>query len=135
MAQNNMYSATTRNITVTVIPTYLPAQSDTQENLHTWMYFIRLENKGEETVQLINRYWHITDGRGFVQEVRGAGVVGNQPILAPNSSFDYNSGVSLNTTSGIMKGHYEMHTQFGEIFNITIPAFSLDSPEQKQRPN
>ena len=130
-----MYTHTTRNITVTVIPSYLPNQSDNNENIHAWAYFIRLDNGGSETVQLINRYWHITDGRGFVQEVRGAGVVGKQPTLEPGESFDYTSGVSLSTQSGIMKGHYEMQTRFGERFDITIPAFSLDSPEQIKRPN
>lgn len=130
-----MYSKTTRNITVTVFPSYLPDHSDPIGSHYVWAYFIRLENEGEETAQLINRYWHITDATGIVQEVRGAGVVGEQPKLEPGDEYHYTSGVSLSTTSGIMQGHYEMEAEDGERFTIEIPAFSLDSPEQKQKPN
>lgn len=128
-----MYSKTTRDIKVTVFPSYLPEQSDS--NAHSWAYFIRIENNGEETVQLINRYWRITDGNGFVQEVRGPGVVGEQPRLEPGDSHQYTSGVSLKTTTGIMQGHYGMLTDNDEMFTIDIPAFSLDSPEQLKRAN
>ncbi len=130
-----MYTATTRAIKVTVFPSYLPDQSDSYSGQHCWAYFIRLENLGEETAQLINRHWHITDGRGGVQDVRGAGVVGEQPVLEPGDSYQYSSGVSLTTATGIMQGTYEMETPSGERFLITIPAFSLDSPEQLKRAN
>lgn len=130
-----MYTATTRNIKVTVFPSYLPEQSDAVSGNHTWAYFIRIENFGKETSQLINRYWRITDGRGHVQEVRGPGVVGEQPVLEPGDTHQYTSGVTLTTPSGIMQGYYEMHTENGEIFNIEVPAFSLDSPEQMKRAN
>ncbi len=130
-----MYTATTRNIKVTVFPSYLPDQSDGFSGLHAWAYFIRIENLGTETAQLVNRYWRITDGLGQVQEVRGAGVIGEQPTLEGGDSHQYTSGVTLHTPTGIMQGHYEMHTPSGEIFNITVPAFSLDSPEQMKRAN
>jgi len=130
-----MYTKTTRSIKVTVFPSYIHDQSDAYLGKHVWAYFIRLENLGEETSQLINRYWHITDGNGAVQEVRGPGVVGESPTLEPGDNYQYNSGVSLNTPSGIMQGTYEMETQSGERFFIDIPAFSLDSPEQLKRAN
>ena len=128
-----MFSATTRNIKVTVFPSYLVDQSEPLNHHFVWAYFIRLDNIGKETAQLINRYWHITDARGHVQEVRGPGVVGEQPTLEPGDSYQYTSGVSLHTSSGIMQGHYEMETDSGERFPIEIPVFSLDSPEARQR--
>lgn len=130
-----MYKKTTRGITVTVFPSYLADQSDSYSGTHVWAYFIRLENNGTETAQLINRYWRITDGSGHVQEVRGPGVVGEQPMLEPGDDYNYNSGVSLKTPTGIMQGNYEMETPMGERFLIDIPAFSLDSPEQLKRAN
>lgn len=130
-----MYTRTTRNIKVTVVPLYLMEQSDPNEHHYVWAYTIQLENFGEETVQLLNRYWHITDAAGRVQEVRGAGVIGEQPVLQPEDTYQYTSGVALTTPSGIMTGHYEMNTADGEIFLIEIPTFSLDSPDQFKRPN
>jgi len=130
-----MYTKTTRSIKVTVTPSYLSEQSDAYAGLHVWAYNIHLDNLGTETVQLLNRYWRITDGRGQVQEVRGPGVVGEQPTLEPGDHYEYTSGVPLGTTTGIMQGHYEMQAENGEIFNIDVPAFSLDSPEQLQRAN
>lgn len=130
-----MYIKTTRQIKVTVMPAFLTEQSDPADHHYVWAYTIQLENLGEETVQLINRYWHITDASGQVQEVRGAGVVGEQPSLEPHDTYQYTSGAALRTPSGIMKGHYEMETLGGERFIIEIPVFSLDSPEQVKRPN
>jgi ApaG protein len=130
-----MYTKTTRSIKVTVFPSYLPDQSESLAGTHVWAYFIRLENLGDESVQLINRYWHITDGNGAVQEVRGPGVVGEQPKLKPGESYQYTSGVSLKTPTGIMQGTYGMTTELDEMFTIDIPPFSLDSPEQLKRAN
>ncbi|MFW0776662.1 MAG: Co2+/Mg2+ efflux protein ApaG [Rickettsiales bacterium] len=130
-----MYSCTTRNISVTVIPQYLADQSEPEDAHYVWAYTIQLENMGEETVQLINRHWHITDGNGVVQEVHGEGVIGEQPVLEPGDTYQYTSGVPLTTSSGIMKGHYEMQVDEKEMFLVEIPAFSLDTPEQMQRPN
>lgn len=131
----SMYTATTHRIQVTVMPVYLEEQSLPDEEHYVWAYTIELENQGTETVQLINRYWRITDAHGHVQEVRGPGVVGEQPVLKPGERYQYTSGAALHTPSGIMGGQYEMKTGEGGSFSIDIPSFSLDSPEQRQRPN
>ncbi len=123
-----MYSETTKSITVTVRPVYLEEQSEPDENHFVWAYHIRIENGGHQTVQLLNRYWRITDAKGRVQEVRGAGVVGEQPILEPGDSFEYTSGTPLATPSGFMGGSYEMEAPTGERFDVTVPTFSLDCP-------
>jgi ApaG protein len=130
-----MYSEITRSIKVTVKPFYLEDQSSPTENHYVWAYQVRIENNGGETVQLRRRHWRITDGMGRLQEVRGPGVVGEQPVLAPGESFEYTSGTPLTTPSGIMMGTYEMETHGGESFEVTIPAFSLDSPHQAIRLN
>lgn len=130
-----MYSQTTRAICVTVKPTYLEDQSSPGDNHFVWAYQVGIENGGVETVQLLNRFWRITDALGRVQEVRGAGVVGEQPVLAPGERFEYTSGTPLATPSGIMVGTYEMESGTGERFEIDIPAFSLDSPYQAVRLN
>ncbi len=131
-----MYSTVTRNIRVTVEPVFLEEQSSASEDHYVWAYQVRIENDGAETVRLINRYWHITDARGRVQEVRGEGVVGEQPTLAPGESFEYTSGTPLGTPSGIMVGSYEMEdSRSGERFDIEVPAFSLDSPYQARQLN
>ncbi len=130
-----MYTETTRAITVTVQPIYLEDQSAPDQSQFVWAYHVRIENKGEEAVQLRNRYWRITDALGRVQEVRGAGVVGEQPLLRPGQSFEYTSGTPLPTPSGIMTGSYEMEGSNGEKFSVKIPAFSLDSPHQQIRVN
>jgi ApaG protein len=128
-----MYSAITRRIKVSVEPVYLESQSNPEEHQYLWAYHVRIENHGEETVQLINRTWHITDGMGRVQEVRGPGVVGEQPVLKPGEAFEYTSGTPLATPSGIMAGRYEMEGQGGRRFEIDIPAFSLDQPQARPR--
>lgn len=130
-----MYTKTTHGIKVTVIPTYLDYQSSPENAHFVWAYTIQIENMGAETVQLISRYWHITDALGRVQEVRGDGVVGKQPTLKPGEAFKYTSGTSLATSSGIMGGRYQLKTSSGEGFEIEIPSFSLDSPLQVSRPN
>ncbi|MCH7942566.1 MAG: Co2+/Mg2+ efflux protein ApaG [Proteobacteria bacterium] len=128
-----MYQKTTRSIQVTVIPIYLDDQSDPAENRYVWAYRVSLENKGSETVQLLTRYWNITDANGKVLEVRGDGVVGEQPILRPTEIFEYTSGTPLSTPSGIMVGSYQMRTSEGESFDVEIPAFSLDCPYDQRR--
>jgi ApaG protein len=130
-----MYSETTRDINVTVKPFYLEEQSSPADSHFVWAYHVRIENRGNETVQLRRRHWKITDGHGRVQEVRGPGVVGEQPVLRPGESFEYTSGTPLPTPSGIMVGTYEMETGSGESFLVRIPAFSLDSPHQPVRLN
>jgi len=123
-----MYQKVTNAIEITVKPFYLEDQSEPDEYHFVFAYNIRIQNNGDDTVQLLNRYWHITDGIGRIQEVRGPGVVGEQPVLAPGESFEYTSGCPLKTSSGIMTGSYEMETIDGKRFNVDIPAFSLDSP-------
>lgn len=122
------YAATTRNITVSVQPLYLEDQSSPESRHFVWAYHVRIENKGGETVQLLTRYWRIIDAGGRVQEVRGDGVVGKQPILHAGEAFEYASGAPLSTPSGFMVGAYQMRAESGEMFDIAIPAFSLDSP-------
>lgn len=123
-----MYHATTHDIRVTVEPEFLEERSSPEEHHYVWAYSIRIENLGEQTVQLRNRHWRITSSAGHTEEVRGAGVVGRQPILRPGDVFEYSSGAPLSTPSGIMVGSYEMTTDDGQIFEVAVPAFSLDSP-------
>ena len=123
-----MYEKITRDIFITVRPVFLEEQSEPDRNHFVWAYRINILNQGEETVQLINRHWQITDKFGHLQEVKGPGVVGQQPILKPGASYDYTSGCPLGTPSGIMVGTYEMATQEGARFLVEIPAFSLDCP-------
>jgi ApaG protein len=121
-----MYRAVTRNIEVTVTPRYLADRSSPGENYFFWAYTIDIANRGEETVQLKTRHWRITDAHGRLQEVKGPGVVGEEPVLKPGDSYEYTSGVPLPTPSGFMVGSYGMVTAGGEQFDIEIPAFSLD---------
>lgn len=125
-----MFSAITHSVRVTVEPVYLPNHSEPEEDRYVWAYRVQIENLGQQSVQLIARHWKITDAHGHIREVRGQGVVGQQPQLEPGESFEYVSGAPLNTPSGIMAGNYRMQTQQGEQLDIVIPAFSLDSPHQ-----
>ena len=127
------YSATTRQIRVSVAPHYLEDQSAPNDDHFVWAYHVTIENMGSETVQLLGRHWRIVDGRGETHEVRGAGVIGEQPTLEPGDRYEYTSGTPLATPSGIMSGAYHMENERGETFDIEIPAFSLDSPYQPIR--
>jgi ApaG protein len=130
-ADDSMYQKTTRHVSISVRPFYLADQSSPERNHFVWAYRVNIENKGGETVQLLNRHWRITDKLGRLQEVKGPGVVGEQPILKPGESFEYTSGCPLETPSGIMVGTYKMSASSGEKFLVDIPAFSLDSPHDK----
>jgi len=130
-----MYKAVTRGIEVSVEPFYLEDQSDPAENRYVWGYRITIANNSTETVQLRSRYWQITDANGRVEEVRGAGVVGEQPTLEPGDSFQYSSGCPLTTTSGVMVGRYQMQGNGGSMFEVDIPAFSLDMPDLRRTLN
>ena len=127
-----MYQSVTRNISITAEPRYMPEQSDPGSGRYFWAYKIEIVNEGPETVTLLSRHWIITDGDGKTQEVRGEGVVGEQPTLAPGMSFTYTSGCPLSTPQGIMKGSYIFKNEAGELFDVAIPAFSLDLPEAKR---
>lgn len=128
MADGTPYLAVTRNIAVSVEPTYLDANSSPASSQYVWAYRVTIENRGRETVQLKSRHWMITNARGEFTEVKGPGVVGKQPVLKPGESFEYTSGAPLNTASGMMGGAYQMESENGERFDIEIPTFSLDSP-------
>ena len=129
------YEATTRGIVVRVTPAYLPDQSDPEAGQFTWAYTVEIENHGEEPVQLISRHWVIIDARNRVEEVRGPGVVGEQPSLKAGESFSYTSGCPLTTSSGAMRGAYQMLNRAGEVFDAEIPEFSLHLPEATRRMN
>ena len=121
-----MYRAITRKIEVTVTPRFLAERSSLDKGYFFWAYTIDIANLGSETVQLKTRHWRITDAHGRLQEVKGPGVVGEEPVLEPGRSFEYTSGVPLPTPSGFMTGTYGMVTDKGDHFDIEIPAFSLD---------
>ena len=127
-AAASLYRAVTRDIEVNVEPFYLADRSDPDEGRYVWAYRVTIANQSGEFVKLLSRYWHITDGAGRVEEVRGPGVVGEQPELKPGDSYQYTSGCPLSTPSGIMVGTYTMRNGRGEEFEIDIPAFSLDMP-------
>jgi ApaG protein len=127
-----MYRAVTRQIEVTVEPSFLPEKSSVAEGRYFWSYTIVITNSGTETVQLRTRHWVITDAGGRQQHIRGEGVVGEQPRLAPGEQFKYSSRVPLATASGFMAGSYQMESESGEQFDIEVPAFSLDSPDSKR---
>jgi ApaG protein len=123
--------ATTREIAVSVEPTYLETRSSPDSSQYFWAYRVIIRNQGREKVQLLSRHWMITNARGELTEVKGAGVVGEQPILKPGESFEYTSGAPLNTPSGMMGGAYQMESESGERFDIEIPTFSLDRPNHR----
>ncbi len=123
-----IYTQTTDGITVLVSPEYLQDQSDPDQNYYVWAYHVRIENNGLETLQLLSRYWKIIDLSGKIQEVRGEGVVGDQPTLKPGEAYEYSSGTPLATPSGFMSGSYTMANNSGLHFDAIIPPFSLDSP-------
>jgi ApaG protein len=130
-----MYRAVTGSIEVSVVPRYLSGQSDPDENRFVWSYTITIVNNGEEAVQLRSRFWRITDESGITQEVRGAGVVGEQPVIQPGGRYEYTSGCPLTTSSGVMVGSYQMVSASGTLFSVDIPAFSLDSPHAQRSVN
>ncbi|MBX3519620.1 MAG: Co2+/Mg2+ efflux protein ApaG [Xanthobacteraceae bacterium] len=127
-----MYRATTRKVQITVTPEYSSGRSEPDEYEYFWAYTIEILNLGEEAVQLISRHWIITDANGRTEEVKGAGVVGKQPLLRQGERFEYTSGVPLKTPSGLMRGTYQMVTEDGEDFDAEVPAFSLDAPSMKR---
>ncbi len=130
-----MYSKKTKKINITVNPYFLDDQSEPEDQHFVWAYQVTIDNQSNDKVQLKNRYWKIIDSHGSEQEVRGEGVVGEQPILNPGEKFEYTSGTPLATPSGFMGGYYEMETTEGKKFDAIIPQFSLDSPFVKNNLN
>lgn len=120
--------ASTRGIEVRVRSRYVPEQSDPDRGGWLFAYTVHIANGSNETVQLMSRHWIITDANGEVEEVRGPGVVGAQPILKPGESFEYTSACPLGTAFGTMHGSYQMVTDRGEHFDAEIAAFSLSTP-------
>src|SRR5438093_1838748 len=120
--------AVTNNVRVEVESQYAPEHSQPFDNQWFFYYTIRITNEGDETVQLLSRHWIITDGTGHIEEVRGPGVVGEQPVLAPGESFQYTSGCPLKTSTGVMRGTYQMTTEGGEHFDVEIAPFALHEP-------
>jgi len=118
-------SATTDGITVCVSPNFLEEQSVPSQGRWFWSYHIRIENHGDEPVQLLTRHWRITDGRGNINHIDGDGVVGEQPVLKPGESHDYVSGCPLPTPSGSMEGQYRFIHEDGKTFLAEIPCFEL----------
>lgn len=130
-----MYQTVTKNIQVTVEPHFLPDESDEDEGKYFFAYSVEIANLGRAIIQLRTRHWKITDGNGRIDVVEGAGIVGEEPILHPGESFRYTSGCPLGTPSGIMVGHYGVETLEGDVFQVDIPAFSLDAPYSKRTLN
>jgi ApaG protein len=130
MGDPTWYVAITREIAVSVEPTYLETRSSPESSQYVWAYRVIIENQGRETVHLLSRHWMITNARGELTEVKGPGVVGEQPVLKPGERFEYTSGAPLDTPWGMMGGAYQMETESGERFDIEIPTFSLDRPNQ-----
>jgi ApaG protein len=124
--------AVTQGVRVRVEAQYDPSRSRPHQNQWFFLYTVRITNEGSVTVQLLSRHWIITDADGEVQEIRGPGVVGEQPILAPGQSFEYTSGCPLTTPFGSMHGTYQMVTSRGERFDATIAPFTLSEPHALQ---
>jgi len=128
-----VYTATTKGVRVSVQPSYDHERSEPEEHRYFWTYKIEIVNVGARTVQLTHRQWRITDAFGHDHDVRGEGVVGEQPTLKPGQSFEYTSGCPLTTPSGIMAGTFLMVDEDGVAFPVTVPTFSLDSPSGRGR--
>jgi ApaG protein len=122
------YAETTHGVTVRVSVSFLPEQSMPDKSQWFWAYHIRIENESEIAVQLMSRRWIIADGRGQRQLVEGEGVIGEQPVIAPEESYDYVSGCPLGTPTGSMQGVYVMIGEDGSTFEVTIPKFPLIAP-------
>ena len=122
-------------VSVLVEPMYLEDHSDPMEDSYLWAYKVKIKNDGNDTVKLISRHWKIFDSNGSFKEVRGKGVVGEQPVLEPGEEFEYTSGTPLKTSSGLMHGSYFMKNMDGPNFEVKIPAFSLDIPNSERTIN
>jgi ApaG protein len=120
--------ATSHGVRVNVVAEFAPNRSKPQDQQWFFLYTITITNERSETVQLLSRHWVITDGTGDVDEVRGSGVVGEQPILQPQESFTYTSGCPLRTSFGKMEGTYQMVSRSGERFDVRIAPFTLSEP-------
>lgn len=130
-AINKPYVAITNDIQITVWPEFIDSKSSIVGDLFIWAYHVRIDNQSSEPIKLINRYWRIIDEKGLIQEVNGEGVIGEQPLIAPNGFYQYSSGVHLRYSSGIMNGKYQMEKN-NELIDVKIPTFSLDVPNNQR---
>ena len=131
-----MYELETEGVLVRVAPEFLPHESEAADGRFVWAYTIEIENRSPRRVQLVARYWRITELSGLTHEVHGEGVIGQQPAIAPGETFQYTSACPLSSPSGIMGGYYEMRDLDGDVgFIVTVPSFALDSPHASNRPN
>jgi ApaG protein len=135
VAEPHFYQSVTRGIRIRVEPKYLDDQSSPEDSHFVWSYSVEINNDGVEPVQIKTRTWRITDGLGRTEEVRGPGVVGQTPTIPPGGSFNYTSGCPLKTPQGIMVGSYQMSDEAGTLFDVAIPAFSLDCPYTQRSMN
>lgn len=124
-----MYSETTQSVEISVRPFYVPEQSDPLDHYYLFAYTVTIRNHGPDTVQLLARHWIITDGTSHIEEVRGDGVVGKQPVLEPGETFEYTSACPLKTPTGNMRGSYQMTGPDGRTFSARIPLFFLRHPD------
>ena len=122
------HAATTRGVTVRVVVSYLADQSQPTDGRWAWAYHVRIENEGEGQVQLLSRHWLIRDGNGVLHEVKGDGVIGEQPVIEPGGAYDYVSACPLGTRNGSMEGSYQMVAEDGGTFDAVIPRFELTVP-------
>ncbi|MDC0349084.1 Co2+/Mg2+ efflux protein ApaG [Alphaproteobacteria bacterium] len=120
-------------IEISAEPIYLEEESEPHSEQFVWSYQITIQNCSERSIKLRKRHWSITDSNGLTHEIKGDGVVGLEPVVKPGESFSYTSGAVLSAPSGIMFGNYEMENLEGDSFNVSIPAFSLDSPHEKHQ--
>src|SRR5262245_7514374 len=125
---SSVSEAITQNVRVEVESQYAPEHSQPFQQQWFFHYTVRITNEGDETVQLLSRHWIITDATGHIEAVKGACVVGKQPVRAPRESFQYTSGCSLRTSSGVMRGTYQMVDEDGGHFDVEIGAFALHEP-------
>ena len=127
-----MYERRTRDVVVRVEPSFLHDQSNPSDDRFIWAYHVEIENQSGQDLQVVERFWQIADSRGQVQEVRGAGVVGEKPVIEPGGTFRYTSGAPLTAPAGMMLGSYTVQTPDGEAFDVDIPAFALESPGESR---
>lgn len=131
-----MFEQETAGVLIRVEPEFLPEESEPDEGRFVWAYTIEIENRSPETLQLVSRFWSITDANGVTQEVTGAGVVGQQPVIPPGERFSYTSAAPLAAPSGMMHGAYSMvRIDDGAAFDVPVPMFVLDSPHQSRLAN
>jgi len=131
-----MFEQETAGVVVRAEPQFLATESAADQGRFVWAYTIEIENRSDNAVQLLSRYWRITDENGLIQEVRGEGVIGQQPVIEPGESFRYTSAAPLAAPSGLMSGAYSMRrVGDGTMFDIAVPAFPLDPPVQARLAN